>query len=61
MIGEAIQKNPGYIELRQLDAAKEIAKTVSSGQNRVYLDSDSLLLNITQISESNNRLEQIRR
>ena len=57
MIGEAIKRNPGYIELRQLDAAKEIGKIISSGANRVYLDSDSLLLNITQTSESYNRLE----
>ena len=57
MIGEAIKRNPGYIELRQLDAAKDIGKIISSGVNRVYLDSDSLLLNITQLSESYNRLE----
>ena len=57
MIGEAVKKNPGYIELRQLDAAKDIGKIISSGVNRVYLDSDSLLLNITQTSESYNRLE----
>jgi prohibitin 2 len=57
MIGEAVKRNPGYIELRQLDAAKEIGKIISAGVNRVYLDSDSLLLNITQLSESYNRLE----
>jgi len=57
MIGNAIKRNPGYIELRQLDAAKEIGKIVSAGSNRVFLDADSLLLNITQTSQSFSRLE----
>ena len=57
MIGEAIKRNPGYIELRQLDAAKEIGRIVGSGVNRVLLDSDSLLLNVTQTSASYHRLE----
>lgn len=57
MIGTAMKQNPGYIELRQLDAAKEIGKTISSGANKVFLDSNSLLLNVTQTSESYNRLE----
>jgi len=45
LIGLAVQKNPGYIELRQLDAAKNISNTVSQSSNRVFLDSHSLLLN----------------
>lgn len=57
MIGEAMRENPGYIELRQLDAAKQIADTVAKSTNKVYLESDSLLLNILQLSESGNRLE----
>lgn len=56
MIGEAMRKNPGYIELRQLDAAKTISETVASSQNKVYLDSNSLLLNILEISGSGDRL-----
>ena len=57
MIGEAVKRNPGYIELRQLDAAKDIGRIISGGVNRVFLDSDSLLLNVTQLSESYSRLE----
>jgi prohibitin 2 len=45
LIGNAIQNNPGYVQLRRIDAAKEIAHTVNSSQNRVYVDADSLLLN----------------
>jgi len=57
MIGEAMRENPGYIELRQLDAAKQVAETVAKSQNKIYLESDSLLLNILQLSESGNRLD----
>jgi len=46
MIGHAVQKNPGFIELRQLDAARQIAQVVAHSQNKVYLDSSSLFLNI---------------
>jgi prohibitin 2 len=49
MIGQAVQKNPGFIELRQLDAAKQIASTISRSNNKVYLDSSSLMLNINPV------------
>jgi len=50
MIGNAVKENPGFIQLRRIDAAKEIASTVSRSQNRVYLDTESLMLNL--ISDS---------
>eukprot|EP00808_Paulinella_micropora_P026201 g29902.t1 len=56
LIGEAVAKNPAYIELRQLDAAKEIATTVARSKNRVFLSSDSLLLDILKPSDSGSRL-----
>jgi len=56
LIGRAVQNNPGYIELRQLDAAKQISQTLEKASNKIYLDSDSLLLNITQLSGSEGRL-----
>lgn len=58
MIGEAMRQNPGYIELRQLDAAKQISETISKSSNKVYLDSESLLLNILATSTSGARMEQ---
>ena len=57
MIGEAMRNNPGYIELRQLDAAKNVADTMAKSSNKVYLDSQSLLLNILELSGSGSRLE----
>jgi len=42
-----MEKSPAYIDLRRIEAAREIAKLLGQSRNRVYLDSDSLLLNLT--------------
>jgi prohibitin 2 len=47
MLGDAIAKDPGYLKLRKIRAAQHVAKTIAQSQNRVYLDSGSLMLNIT--------------
>lgn len=46
MVGEAIKNNPGFLQLRRLEAAREVAKTMSQSSNRVFLNSDTLLLNV---------------
>lgn len=46
MLGEAISKNPGYLKLRKIRAAQQVAKTISRSQNTVYLNAASLMLNI---------------
>jgi len=46
LIGDAIRDNPGYIQLRKLEAAREIAGTLSKSSNRVFLSAESLLLNV---------------
>lgn len=46
MLGEAIAKNPGYLKLRKIRAAQQIAKTIARSQNTVYLSTASLMLNI---------------
>jgi prohibitin 2 len=45
LIGNAIRSNPAFIQLRKIDASREIAAIVSKSQAQVYLNSDSLLLN----------------
>jgi prohibitin 2 len=47
MIGDAITNNPGFIELRQIEAAKEVANSLSKSSNRVILNADALMLNVT--------------
>ncbi|XP_015256847.1 PREDICTED: prohibitin-2 [Cyprinodon variegatus] len=48
MLGQAVTKNPGYLKLRKIRAAQNIAKTVAQSQNRVYLNADSLVLNLQE-------------
>ena len=38
--------NPGFVKLRKIDTAKDIATTVARNQGKVYLNSDSLLINV---------------
>lgn len=46
MIGDAMRDNPAFIQLRRIEAAREIATTVQRSSNRVYLDADTLQLNL---------------
>merc|ERR1712183_524108 len=46
LIGHAVRKNPGFMKLRRIDAAKDIADIVSKSGNKIYLNADSLLLNL---------------
>lgn len=46
LIGEAVKQNPGFMKLRRIDAAKDIANIVSKSGNKIYLNADSLLLNL---------------
>lgn len=46
MIGQAIEDNPGFVELRRIEAAKNIATTVSRSSNNAYLSADTLMLNL---------------
>jgi len=48
LIGRQLQKNPAYIELKRIDAARNIAETLRKHKrNTVFLDSSTLLLNLT--------------
>mmetsp|Transcript_14724 Transcript_14724/g.20814 ORF Transcript_14724/g.20814 Transcript_14724/m.20814 type:complete len:319 (-) Transcript_14724:83-1039(-) len=46
LIGTAVKRNPGFMKLRRIDAAKDIADVVTASGNKVYLNADSLLLNL---------------
>ena len=48
LIGAAIRDNPGFIQLRKLEAAREIAGTLSKSTNRLFLDGGSLLLDVQE-------------
>merc|ERR1719437_201031 len=46
MIGDAIKKNPGFIELRRIQVAKDISTLLARSSNRMVLSTESLLLNL---------------
>ena len=52
LIGQAVQQNPAFLTLRKIEAAREIASTVAASANRVFLTSDSLLLNLAEYEGS---------
>lgn len=47
LIGQSVRKNPGFMKLRRIEAAKNIADIVADSSNKVYLNADTLLLNLT--------------
>ncbi|KAG1331214.1 prohibitin-1, mitochondrial [Cocos nucifera] len=59
LIGHAIASNPAFLALRQIEAAREVAHTISNSANRVFLNSDELLLNLQELDvESTTRLKK---
>lgn len=50
MVGEAIRSNPGFLQLRRLEAAREIAQTLRTSNNRVFLSADTLMVNVNDDS-----------
>ncbi|KAH6780636.1 prohibitin 6 [Perilla frutescens var. hirtella] len=54
LIGQAIANNPAFITLRRIEASKEISHTVAVSTNKVYLNSDELLLNLHELNSAKN-------
>merc|ERR1711968_69073 len=49
LLGKSMKDNPGFLKLRRIDAAREIAATIAESSNRVYLNADSLLMNLGDV------------
>lgn len=52
LVGEAMKRDKGFLELRRLEAAREVAAILSdprSSHNKIYLNSDNLLLNLEKL------------
>ena len=54
VVSEALQGSPALVELRRIEAAKEIAETLSKSRNVTYLPSggQNMLLNINSAGSS---------
>ena len=46
LIGEAVKNDPGFIQMRKIEAAREISARLQRGGNRLFLDSSGLMLDI---------------
>lgn len=57
LLGPAIGKSGAYVQIKRIEAARDIADALAKSRNRAYLDSDSLLLNLTGALDAN--LEKI--
>ena len=53
LLGESMSKSTYFLDLRRVEAAREIATTLSRSRNRVYLEADTLLLNLTAPLDAN--------
>ena len=42
---QAIQANPAFIQLRRIEATRDVAQSVATSSNKIYLNADNLLLN----------------
>ncbi|PON41184.1 Prohibitin [Parasponia andersonii] len=49
LIGQAIANNPAFITLRKIEAAREIAHTISNSANKAFLRSEDLLMNLQEL------------
>jgi prohibitin 2 len=58
MIGAAIKDNPGFIELRRIETAKDISKMLAASSNRMVLTAESLLLNVTGQSDKEKEFQK---
>ncbi|CAG7817431.1 unnamed protein product [Allacma fusca] len=58
MLGEALSQNPGYLKLRKIRASQGIARTIAGSQNKLYLNGNTLMLNIndSQFDEAMDKL-----
>lgn len=53
MLGPAIGKSGAYVQIKRIEAARDIADSLAKSRNRAYLDSDTLLLNLTGSLDAN--------
>lgn len=56
LVGDAVKKNPAFIQLRALEATRTIARMLrESGQGHYYLDSNTLMLNPHEFNNNSSK------
>lgn len=46
LLGKAVSVNPGYLKLRKIRAAQAVSRMVAQSQNKVFVGSNSLIINL---------------
>eukprot|EP01133_Synstelium_polycarpum_P012850 gene12850-15091_t len=46
LISDSIKQNPAFLELRKIEAAREIATVLAKSNNKIFISSESLRLNL---------------
>jgi prohibitin 2 len=57
LYGDSLAHNPAFIELRRIEASKDIADILGRSRNKIFLESDTLMLNLT--GSLNENLEKV--
>jgi len=52
LIGDAIKKSRSYVDLREFENARQVASILEKSNNKVYLDTQGLGLNISQVGQN---------
>lgn len=53
LLGDSLAKSPAFLDLRRIETAREIANVMSRSRNRIFLEADTLLMNLTTPLNSN--------
>eukprot|EP01016_Furgasonia_blochmanni_P004264 TRINITY_DN1164_c0_g2_i2.p1 TRINITY_DN1164_c0_g2~~TRINITY_DN1164_c0_g2_i2.p1 ORF type:complete len:298 (-),score=63.91 TRINITY_DN1164_c0_g2_i2:255-1148(-) len=46
LIGKVLRDNPAYIDMKRIETARDIASALAESRNMVYLNADTLLMNL---------------
>jgi prohibitin 2 len=52
LIGDAIKKSRSYVDLREFENARAVAGILEKSGNKIYLDTQGLGLNISQVGQN---------
>ena len=53
LLGPAIKQSGAYIQIKRIEAARDIAESLAKSRNRAYLDAETLFLNLTSSLDEN--------
>ncbi len=53
LIGPVLGKSQAYIQLKRIEAAREVASHLANSRVKAYLDAETLMLNLTNSLDQN--------